>query len=320
MRSALGALALILVAAATNASGQPQPPTVGQNTVAPVTVTGRRAPDEDVIRSIITPFVASHAARDRKSGLLLRAPPEGVCPVALGLPQGFDDFVTRRIVDVARQVGAAVQPQGKCRPNVEILFTDRPQVIIDALARRTQGEILGLHFVHETRALVRVTRPVQAWYVTGTRGDGSSEEKRIDPNGDVETEHSHVRVDQAYGGGLDTGTGSLVPPTNHSQFINVLILVDAGKLAGREIGPVADYITLLALSQAQTLDSCSPLPSILDVFAAGCTSRAPPAALTDGDVAFLKALYISDLSNSGSFARTQVAHEMARDMASPPKP
>ncbi len=193
-------------------------------------------------------------------------------------------------------------------------------MIIDALARRTQGEILGLHFVHETRDLVRVTRPIQAWYITGTRGDGSSEDKRIDPNGDTDGEHSHVRVDQAYGGGLDTGTGSLVPPRNHSQFVNVLILVDAGKLAGHEIGPVADYISLLALSQAQTLDSCSPLPSILDSFAAGCTSRAAPTALTDSDLAFLKALYASDLSASGSLARTEVAHEMARAMAAPPKP
>ena len=201
-----------------------------------------------------------------------------------------------------------------------MLFTDRPQTIVDTLASRTHGQVLGLHFVGETQALIRVTRPVQAWYITGTSGDDNSQDKRIDPDATVDSEHAHVRIDQAYGGELDTGTGSLVPPQNRSQFVNVLIVVDAGKLAGHEIGPVADYIAMLALSQAATLDACSPLPSILDVFAAHCTTRPTPTALTDSDLAFLKALYSSDLSTSGSFARTRVAHAMARDMATPPKP
>ncbi len=313
---ALAVLAATAVASVAFAQPQaPPPPTVGQ-----VTVTGHRPADEDMIRQVIAPFVASHAARDRKSGLLLRAPPTGLCPATLGLPGAFDDFVTRRIIEVARQVGAAVEPQGKCQPNVEVLFTAQPQIIIDTLAERTHGEILGFHFVGEKAPLIRVTRPIQAWYITGTTGDSSSQDKRLDPEGTVSSDHAHVRVDRAYGGGLDTGTGSLVPPRNHSQFVNVLILADAGKVAGREIGPIADYVALLALSQAQTLDACGALPSILDLMASGCTSRPAPQALTDSDLAFLKALYATDLSASSGAARTQVAHEMAKDIAAPPKP
>jgi hypothetical protein len=304
------------LAIAAGASAQPQvsaPPTVGQ-----VTVTGRRAADEDMIRAVIAPFVTSHAARDRKSGLLLRAAPTGICPVALGLPEAFDDFVIHRIIEVARQAGAAMEPKGRCRPNVEVLFTSRPQVVIDALARQTHGEILGFHFLGEKGPLIHVTRPIQAWYITGTRGDSSSQDKRLDSDGTVSGDHAQVRIDRAYGGGLDTGTGSLVPPRNRSQFVNVLILADAGKLAGHEIGPVADYVALLALSQPQNLDGCGALPSILDLLASGCGSRPAPRALTDSDLAFLKALYAADLSSSAGAARAQMARQMARDIPAPP--
>ena len=309
-----------LAAAILASSASAQPLASGHNIVGEVTVTGRRPADEDMIRTVIAPFVASHAARDRVSGLLLRAPPTGLCPVTLGLPKPFDDFVTARIVEVARSVGAAVEALGKCQPNVEVLFAARPQAVVDALAERTRGEILGYHFVGERQALIRMNRPVQAWYITGTRGDISSQDKRVDPDGSVESDHTHVRVDQAYGGGLDTGTGSHVPPRNRSQFVNVLIVADGGKVAGREIGPVADYVAMLALSQARSLDACGPLPSILDLMADDCPSRPAPRALTDGDLAFLKALYAADLSTPETNARAKIAHEMVKDMAAPPKP
>ena len=318
MSAFLRTLALVGLAVAALASGvSAQPKASGQSTVGEITVTGRRPADEDMIRTVIAPFVASHAARDRVSGLLIRAPPTGLCPVTLGLPPAFDDFVTRRIIEVAKQIGAAVEPPGKCHLNVEVLFTSQPQILIDALAERTRGEILGFHFVGEKQALIRMTRPVQAWYITGTAGDSRSPDKRLDLDGTVSSDHSQVRVDQAYGGGLDTGTGSHVPPRNRSQFINVLIVADAGKLAGREIGPIADYVAMLALSQAQTLDACGALPSILDLMATGCPSH---QALTDSDLAFLKALYAADLSASSAAARAKVAHEMAKDMTAPPKP
>ena len=253
MTLSIRAFALALVALATAAAAPAQPRDTGQTTVGPVTVTGRRPPaDEDMIRSVITPFVDVHAARDRKSGLLLRAAPTGVCAVALGLPAAFDDFVVGRIDEVARQAGAAVEPAGKCKPNVEVLFASRPQAIVDTLVERTRGQILGFHFVGEAHALVRVTRPIQAWYITGTSGDSSSQDKRLDPDGTVGSDHAKVRVDQAYGGGLDTGTGSLVPPRNRSQFVNVLIVADAAKVSAA----LRD-----AQAKAQAPDHCRPPPS-----------------------------------------------------------
>jgi hypothetical protein len=66
-------------------------------------------------------------------------------------------------------------------------------------------------------------------------------------------------------------------------------------IAGQEIGPIADYIAMLSLSQPSSLDDCNDLPSILDLMASGCDARAKPVALTESDVAYLKGLYAADL-------------------------
>ncbi len=195
-----------------------------------------------------------------------------------------------------------------------MLFTVDPQSIVNLLAERTHGGILGFHYVHEKPALIRVSRPIQAWYVTGTVGDPDSKDKVIDRSGDVDSAHTQVVLDQADGPLPDSGTGSLIPPRNSSQIVNALIVADARKVGGEEIGQIADYIALLALSQARTLDDCSPLPSILDLMSSACPSRAKPQTLTDSDIAFLKALYASDITTSAGGARNQIAIGMANSL------
>jgi hypothetical protein len=74
-----------------------------------------------------------------------------------------------------------------------------------------------------------------------------------------------------------------------SEFSHVVIVVEPAKLLEHEIGTLADYIALLALSQIQPPDNCQELPTILNLLVAGCS--APPRALTGVDFAYLRALY-----------------------------
>ena len=292
-----------------------------------VTVTGRRPADKDALRAAIAPFVAMHAARDRKTGLLVRAPSAGVCPITLGLSPAFNDFVTARIVAVARSVGSKVQPIGRCQPNVEVVFTPDPQGLLDDMARNTQGAILGFHFNFEERGLQRVTRPIQAWYATGTISERPAyatnviDTSGLQPITPAQTPGTGRAVlDRAYWQDAYTGTGSHLHFGNSSELMNVLIVADLGKLDGREIGPLADYVAMLSLSQPRSLDDCNTLPSILDMMASGCAGRPSPQAITDSDTAFLKALYASDISASGDAARFRIEHGMAKDVAAAPKP
>ncbi len=98
-----------------------------------------------------------------------------------------------------------------------------------------------------------------------------------------------------------------------SLFVNVLIVADANALNGRPIGPIADYIALLALSQSRSLDGCDALPSILDLLSTKCGGRSKPDGLTDSDLAYLKALYWTNLETELVVEKGQIAEKMARD-------
>ena len=306
----------VALAAATASAASAQSPPPGQGARAPigtVTVTGRRPPGSDVIKTVIAPYVAAHTTPDRLSGLMVRQT-GGVCPITMGLITPFDDFVTRRIVEVARQVGATVLPADHCRHNVQVVFTTEPQRLVENLVRQTSGHILGPHFVHETKALSHDIRPIQAWYVTGTVSDtGPYPVMRYDADGEALAQGA-VEVDDLYGTTPYSGLGSRIRPRNSSQFVNTLIVVDLNQVEGREIGPISDYVTMLALSNAQSLDDCGPLPSILDLMAKGCEGRPAPQSLTDADFAFLKALYAVDITGSGSEASARIERAMARTL------
>jgi hypothetical protein len=95
-----------------------------------------------------------------------------------------------------------------------------------------------------------------------------------------------------------------------SLFTNVLIVVNAPAMEGRQIGPIADYIGMLALSQARSLDDCGALASILDLMAGACSERPSPATWTDSDIAYLTALYKVDLSTGIALEKDNIAAQM----------
>jgi hypothetical protein len=304
MRSWMFVPALLAMAGTAVAQTAPKPPET-------VTVVGRRPTDAEMVAQIVRQFVEIHAARSRKSGLITRAAPSGICPVTLGLPQQYDDFVTQRIVSVAEEIGSRAEEPGKCLANVEVLFTDDPQALVTKLAEETDGLIVGLHFAHERGSVIHVYRPVQAWYVTGTKRDPNAQSHTL-VNG--ESVGPGVTVDTAYGPSPYTGTGSRIRVRNSGQIVNALIVADMKKVSGEEIGPIADYVSLLALSQPASFDGCNALPSILDRMSSGCPGRDKPKALTESDIAYLKALYSADIAISGYTAQENVAKDMDKNL------
>ncbi|HEY5048272.1 MAG TPA: hypothetical protein VII49_09650 [Rhizomicrobium sp.] len=281
-----------------------------------VTVTAQRLTAQQLSDAVIAQFVDQHGARDKKSGQFVRD--LGVCPLTLGFPPAFNAFVTARVLAVAASVGARTQEAGKCNPNIEIIYTDEPQKVLNELYRHTRGAILGVHYVHEAKTLIRVTRPVQAWYVTGTRvkgGNGDAVSGQGTPSSPNDADPSRMHMDDAYSRGPEpVGMGSRIHQRLESLIINTLILMDATKVVGQPIGPIADYAAMLALSQPKSLDDCSKLPSILDLMSSGCDARPKPESLTAGDIAYLKALYAADLAASVSRQEDSVTNGMKGDL------
>jgi hypothetical protein len=91
----------------------------------------------------------------------------------------------------------------------------------------------------------------------------------------------------------------------------VLVVADLNKVANQEIGGVSDYVALLTLSQPASLDGCDPLPSIIDLMSTACDGRPKPDAMTESDIAYLKALYATNAETSAALAKTNIASRMA---------
>ena len=315
LRSALTCAAW-LTATAAMAQTAPAP---AATAVAPVTVQGS-APAKTVEKRAET-FVQSYAAPSAKLGQFARWG-DPVCVQVLGLIPQQAAIVAARTEGVAKAVGLKVGRPG-CTANIEIAFADQPQSLVDSVAKRTDS-ILGFHYAPETKALKTVTRPVQAWYKTATRGSGgpnagmafaiitNSAGEPI-PNDGLPGVATDRETADTPGNGTPTGCAD-----NHfssclqSVFKNVLVVVDNGRVKGQDLSPVSDYVAMLALSQPRSLDGCAALPSVIDLFAPACPGRDAPDGLTPADAAYLTALYAADPEAKKMAQQSDVANRMAR--------
>jgi hypothetical protein len=276
-----------------------------------VTVVAPRAPTaEELAGDSVENFLIAHARPSLATGQLARwhAP---VCAATLGLSQGFNSFVSARIAAVAAKVGA---PSGAadCKPNIHIYFTSDPQTVIEGVAKQAP-ELLGYHAVSETRKVTTISHPIEGWYATATEGDKGfvQLDQPVELNSSAEAPGTGPARLQ---GKTPSGrAGSRLMAERSSLMVHVLILVDVRKVTGYEIGPISDYLAVLVLSQTRQQDACGQLPSILDLMAPNC-DRDKPTAITAGDLAFLHALYRSELRTNYYMEKGSIESKMFEDL------
>ncbi|HEY5412294.1 MAG TPA: hypothetical protein VIJ94_16360, partial [Caulobacteraceae bacterium] len=209
-------------------------------------------------------------------------------------------------------VGLPAAPKG-CRANVEIVFSDQPQRIMDLVAQRHEF-LLGYYHAHDHDRLKAVTRPVQAWYVTATRGGGAATATALALNGLARFAQYRNEVidDPQNTPPVGCGDSRLTTSCLESELNNVFIVADSKALEGKDLGLVADYMVMLALSQPRSLEGCNALASVIDVFAkSACPGRDPPDGLTPADAAYLTALYAADLQAKQKGEQSEIADRMA---------
>ncbi|HTV95450.1 MAG TPA: STN domain-containing protein [Steroidobacteraceae bacterium] len=295
-----------------NPHADPAPSPLPSMQLPDVAVTAPRPPTaEELAGNSVFQFIVHHgsthypASVQAAGGGLLRwrgGRPETVCPVTVGLPQGFDDFVTARVRAVAAFVGAPVQPDARCIPNVQIIFTTDPQKPMREV-QRWAAQSLWVRYQHQMQKELAVSsqHAIQAWYITA--GGGSSILNR-DPT-------LIGRLDLEALWPLVIPTGLHVNDSSRS-ILSVVIVIDTAKVAGATIGSIADYIAMIALTVVQTPDHCDPLPSILDLMSPTCAAREKPTRLTAGDLAFLKALYYHNTGLGRTLSRDDIETNMIK--------
>jgi hypothetical protein len=295
---------------------EPPPPALGSGADGPtqlpdIAVIAPRPPTaEELAGNSLWKFIVHHgtthyseAAGSIFGGLLRwrggRA--ETICPETVGLDQGYNDFVSARLRAVASFVGAPVQPDLRCEPNVKIIFTTEPRKWMAAILE-WGAHRLGVGFPHQEQKELQISdaHAIQGWYLTTGGGAGVlNRDARLAGGGALQSLWPRVIPTSVYAG----GGGSI---------LSVVLVIDTNKVAGATIGSIADYLALVALTVAQSPNHCDPLPSILDLMSPACGSRDKPLGLTAGDLAFLKALYYENTGIGKTLSRDEIQYNMMR--------
>lgn len=299
-------------AAQPEASSDPPPAAPAYNSanmVAPVTVTARPA---RVIESQARSWVTHHVTTDHPEVGQIGRWFDPVCAQVVGLPREDQAaMIKARIESVAQAVGVP-KARPNCRANVEVVFSDQPQRIMDVVADRHEF-LLGYEHIHLRDQLKRVTHPIQSWYVTATRSDGGGAAAMMASNLSGRGQWRASVIDDPFNHPPNGCAASHFTSCLQSEFDNVFIVADSKALDGKDSGMVADYIVMLALSRPRTLDHCNAFPSVLDVFARpGCPERQAADGLTPADAAYLTSLYKADLRAKRVGEEGEIALNMAR--------
>lgn len=294
-----GIVSIATVSALSVAMAQPSEQQAKPASTIPlesVVVTTTR-PSQDAIND----YIDTRTARTYFLGRMARWT-HPVCPLTVGLGDTYAKYVSQRIRDIGAAVGAPVGSDPECRTNIEIVFTTAPQGLLDNV-RKKQPLFLGYHNTSaQADALAKVTHSIQSWYTTETIDDRGT---RVVDNGRPGENTVTVDLPAVTNGDLQVSGGRTELSLPSARFVrasgwrtrdglssglfNILVVAEPAKLYEHEVGSLADYIAMLVLSQPASLDRCQDLLSISNLLAPGCASAA--TRITDGDLAYLRALY-----------------------------
>lgn len=208
-------------------------------------------------------------------------------------------FMVERVGQIAREVGVDSGNPG-CRPNVLIIAAADGE----AMARGLVNARSGLFLTHVTganqnrgdlEAFQASEQAVRWWHIT------------LPVN--AYTGQAAVRL-PGQGPGASSGeTGSRLRTELQNDLQRVIIVVDFNAASGTGIGPLSDYVAMVALAQVDPEAETSQYDTILNLF----DGPVAPSGLTDWDRSYLQALYDAHLDQRQPGAQLEaVARVMAR--------
>jgi hypothetical protein len=303
-----GVAALVLFASITSAVAEP----AALPTEHVIVTSPKDAPD-----TVVNHFVQSFTSPSYLTGKVARWE-RGICPVTLGLAAKFTAFITSRVRAVAARAGAPVDKDLSCRPNIEIVFTTAPQALLDGVRKDHKMYLGYAEGAHQFDKLAVVNHPIQAWYMTATKDLDGKEEVDSFNTAPLETVRLPVPYTPGYidlyiPGGAKKITGGRLKDGLRTVLHHVIITADPTKLADYEVGTLADYIAMLALTQLNSLDTCQQLPSIINLLSPNCPG--PPNAISDSDLGYLSGLYSMGADGNLRMQQDGIAYQLRNTLS-----
>ena len=268
------------------------------------------------LRQQVHHFVAAVIAPPPGHESLLRwnAP---VCPLVVGLPRQWGEFILARISEAAREAHAPLAG-AHCQPNLFVVVSAQPnQVLKQWLAQNPKVDTR--HGVVPLKRFLDSTQPVRTWYnpqhgcAGGVSSPGSAAAQSAMglPGGGL---GKYVGA-SAQGGMGPSYCGNTID--THLTYGDVrsisyaIVVVDTNQLTQRHVklGQLADYVSLVGLADIESGTDGGGAPSILRLF----HDPDPPRELTPWDRALLYSLY--NTSQSGELQLTDMEVSMVRKIA-----
>jgi hypothetical protein len=227
----------------------------------------------------------------------------------IGLKPEENVAVAERIRKDAQSVGARVAANQPCAPNVTVAFALEPQALMTQIAASAdrKGNLGDNDGAIHRRKLSQVVAPIQAWYGTKTTQAHGVPGAREVPYSDVTDFCKAALCFITQASRLSDG----IP----SNLANVFVVVDLGKVDGRQVGTIADYVAMLTLLKTPAFAACRPLPSVTNLLTPDCDESLKTAALSDVDLAFLRGVYKADSGQNENLARGDILREMEKSLA-----
>lgn len=243
-----------------------------QLTAPPETIysDAQREIDLDRSRRVVETMLAPSFSIDNQYARWKRP----ICPHVYGLTPVSGFVIEHRIKEIAAQVGAPVDRNDPCVPNIGIIVTADPQRSFDSLSRRAPW------LLSSGGKRDKVEYPVEAWYAGLLRDyngkaslDQSWEDAGLDGPPYVPAQLSRLSTGQTAEMGAAT------------------VLVNTNAVMGLSLGSLADYIALQTLAQAPMKGRCQDIPSIANLMLPNCNAADRMDHISDIDLALLTGLY-----------------------------
>jgi len=199
-----------------------------------------------------------------------------ICPGIVGMPQGMAEIMVDRIRYNAERIGLDVAKEGKCDPNILVLFVRNGQGVMKEL-QKTKGYLFRRLDGVEIRELTK-KGPVHVWTNTEIRsrqgdtlqGDNSEDLTQV-PVLNIAQSQSHIFM------------------AHRLDITNSVILIDIPAINGMSVVQIADYVTMRAFAETRPVDRDAAATTILTLF--NPAKEAAPRELTDFDLAYLRTVY-----------------------------
>lgn len=275
----LVAACVILIASSTTAPASvlTQQPEAGNGNAAldSVLVTGRRR--QQIFDERLNTFVGSITTRSHTESLSRWQ--VSICPWVTGAAPEFGEYIRGRVWQVAKYAGAPLAPTD-CAPNLIIVLTPEPEQFLrewwsesPRLFNRDRG-VVGIKRFIESDAAVRV------WYNSCPLAPAWAKS------------FSRRKYPPCYGG---VHFDSRLTWQSVSAIYSAIVVVNAGRIEGLNIGQLADYVAMVSLVKVNPTAELGRLPTILHLFSE--TGSARPQGMSTWDKSFIKSLYGTDVTN-----------------------